>query len=271
MIADRLREICLAFPEVTERLSHGTPTWFVRGTKTFVTNGGHADSYVISGVTPDGDATAPGRFSCLVLGSDADGLVWGGPWRGLGMRGNSSRTLELEEVRLPRRDLLGGEGDQLWYVFHVVAPYFLMAMSGTYLGVAAAALEEARAHLRSRMYGFTGRTLASEPVLQHRFGVLWGAVERTRRLVYHAAAAADAGDPDALAGVLRGADIFAHWDGGDLLALLPDTDRTGGARVVQRVRDATGASVGVAHWGGDLAEDLIERAERALASDLAQA
>jgi len=78
-------------------------------------------------------------------------------------------------------------------------------------------------------------------------------------------------DPDALAGVLRGADIFAHWDGGDLLALLPDTDRSGGASVVERVREATGAAIGAAHWSGDLAEDLIERAERALAADLAQA
>ncbi len=32
-----LRRICLALPEVTERLSHGEPTWFVRGKKTFVT------------------------------------------------------------------------------------------------------------------------------------------------------------------------------------------------------------------------------------------
>jgi hypothetical protein len=32
----RLRSLCLALPEVTERLSHGTPTWFVRGKKTFV-------------------------------------------------------------------------------------------------------------------------------------------------------------------------------------------------------------------------------------------
>ena len=36
MTVERLREICLAFPEVTERLSHGAPTWFVRGKKTFV-------------------------------------------------------------------------------------------------------------------------------------------------------------------------------------------------------------------------------------------
>jgi hypothetical protein len=31
-----LRRICLALPETSERLSHGEPTWFVRGKKTFV-------------------------------------------------------------------------------------------------------------------------------------------------------------------------------------------------------------------------------------------
>jgi len=34
---EHLRRLCLALPEVTERLSHGEPTWFVRGKKTFVT------------------------------------------------------------------------------------------------------------------------------------------------------------------------------------------------------------------------------------------
>jgi hypothetical protein len=33
----RLREVCLALPEVTERLSHDSPTWFVRGKKTLAT------------------------------------------------------------------------------------------------------------------------------------------------------------------------------------------------------------------------------------------
>ena len=33
----RLRAVCLALPEVTERLSHGAPTWFVRGKKTLAT------------------------------------------------------------------------------------------------------------------------------------------------------------------------------------------------------------------------------------------
>lgn len=31
-----LRALCTALPEVSERLSHGEPTWFVRGKKVFV-------------------------------------------------------------------------------------------------------------------------------------------------------------------------------------------------------------------------------------------
>jgi hypothetical protein len=31
-----VRALCLALPEVTERLSHGEPAWFVRGKKQFV-------------------------------------------------------------------------------------------------------------------------------------------------------------------------------------------------------------------------------------------
>jgi hypothetical protein len=32
----RIREICLGLPETTERLSHGAPTFFVRGRRPFV-------------------------------------------------------------------------------------------------------------------------------------------------------------------------------------------------------------------------------------------
>jgi hypothetical protein len=41
-----IRRICLGFPEVTERLSHGAPTWFVRGKVTFVSffGNGHHDN-----------------------------------------------------------------------------------------------------------------------------------------------------------------------------------------------------------------------------------
>ena len=33
----RVREICLSLPETSERLSHGGPTFFIRGKRSFVT------------------------------------------------------------------------------------------------------------------------------------------------------------------------------------------------------------------------------------------
>ena len=46
-LAERLRAICLALPEVTERPSHGAPTWFVGDKKSFVTlwADGHHDNH----------------------------------------------------------------------------------------------------------------------------------------------------------------------------------------------------------------------------------
>ena len=38
---ERLRALCLALPEVTERLSHGEPTWFIRSRTTLVTLDDH--------------------------------------------------------------------------------------------------------------------------------------------------------------------------------------------------------------------------------------
>ena len=35
-VLERLRGVCLGLPEVTERLSHGAPTFFVRGKRPFV-------------------------------------------------------------------------------------------------------------------------------------------------------------------------------------------------------------------------------------------
>jgi len=70
-VLDRLREICLALPEATERLSHGTPNFFVRDRKVFVTawpDGHHGDTFphlwcgAAEGVQGELVAEAPERF-----------------------------------------------------------------------------------------------------------------------------------------------------------------------------------------------------------------
>ncbi|WP_327152320.1 MmcQ/YjbR family DNA-binding protein [Nocardia sp. NBC_01329] len=65
----RLRELCTALPETTERLSHGEPTWFIRGKKTFVmfADHHHDDRLGFWCAAPPGAQEAmvsaePGRF-----------------------------------------------------------------------------------------------------------------------------------------------------------------------------------------------------------------
>ncbi len=173
----------------------------VNGTKSFVTNGSHADSYVLSTapVTTEGE---DGEFNCVLVDHDRSGLTWLDEWAGLGMRSNDSRTLRLTDVPVPAANLLGEVGDQLWYVFEVVAPNFLMAMAGTYLGVAQAAFDEALEHVGTRRYAHSGELLGASPVAAHRLGELWTQLESTRQLVYSAASSGDAGRGDALPAVL---------------------------------------------------------------------
>jgi alkylation response protein AidB-like acyl-CoA dehydrogenase len=174
--------------------------FIANGSKQFVTNGGFADSYVIStqSIAPDGD----GDFSCLVLDRDTPGMQWQAPWAGFGMRGNASCALALNDVRIPATNILGEAGDQVWYAFEVVAPYFLVAMAGTYLGIAQAALDIAVGHVKARRYSHSGTTLADEPTVQYKIAALWSEVEKTRGLLYRAALAADLGEPGATTGIM---------------------------------------------------------------------
>ncbi len=227
------------------RLSQDGSNFIVNGTKQFVTNGGHADSYVVSTVAT-GDESGLGDFSCLVVDKDTPGLEWLEPWKGFGMRGNSSRGLRFSDVRVPQTHLLGEQGDQVWYVFEVVAPYFLMAMAGTYLGIAQSALEAASAHLRNRSHSYFEEPLAQIGTLQNRFGEMWVAVEKTRCLLREAAIRADLGEPDALPMILA-----SKAEAGETAVTIANEAMTicGGqayrenSRIAQMLRDARASHV----------------------------
>ena len=70
-LAEHMRTICLSLPEVTERPSHGAPTWFVRGKSAFVTlwaDGHHENQFphlwcaAAPGAQDELTASAPDRF-----------------------------------------------------------------------------------------------------------------------------------------------------------------------------------------------------------------
>jgi alkylation response protein AidB-like acyl-CoA dehydrogenase len=170
--------------------------YLVTGTKQFVTSGGHADSYVVS--TKASRANERGEFSCVIVDKSAPGLSWLDAWQGMGLRGNSSRSMVLAPARIPLSNLLGEEGDEVWYFFQVVAPYFLLAMAGTYNGIAEAALQQAIAYVKGRTFSYSGESLARADGIQDKVASLWMEVQKARLLTYRAAELADMNDPIAL-------------------------------------------------------------------------
>jgi hypothetical protein len=93
---DHVRRACLALPEVEERLSHGAPTFFVRGKKAFVTvwADGHHDNQF-----PHLWCAAPDGLQALVV-ADRPGQFFRPPYVGhrgwLGVR--LSGEVPLDEL-----------------------------------------------------------------------------------------------------------------------------------------------------------------------------
>ena len=103
----RLRALCLALPEVTEKVSHGEPTWFVR--KVFVTYADHHhdDRVGFWCAAPPGaqEALVAARPDRFFRPPYVGGRGWLGVWldddaRGLGRdRGDRHRRLPGDRAR----------------------------------------------------------------------------------------------------------------------------------------------------------------------------
>jgi len=119
--------------------------YVLNGTKTFITNVGHAGLYVIFASTGP-DERAAGVTSFLVP-AGSPGLRVGQVFDKMGLNGSPTGELVLEDVEVPAANRLGAEGKGF-----VVAMRALdsgrIGISGQGLGIAQAAVDEARTLMR---------------------------------------------------------------------------------------------------------------------------
>jgi alkylation response protein AidB-like acyl-CoA dehydrogenase len=169
----------------------------ISGRKSFVTSGGHADLYLVL-VQSSGDD----GLDCFAVERDADGVRFDGTWQGLGMAGNSSVAMELDDVGVDAAALIGAPGDGGNLVFSVVAPFFLVGLAAVNIGIAAGALETTVDHAANRRYG-DGTAVAEVQSIQHQIADMDIAVRRARLLVQEAARLGDAGDEGALVPIME--------------------------------------------------------------------
>lgn len=89
-------------------------SWVINGSKTFITNGYHADVVMVVART-DPEAGAMG-FSLLIVEAGAPGFRKGGLLKKMGLKARDTCELFFDDVRAPAENLLGGEGEGLIYL-----------------------------------------------------------------------------------------------------------------------------------------------------------
>ena len=80
--------------------------WILNGEKIWITNGGIANFFTVFAVTD----TTQGKISCFLVTRDMAGVTSGPHEDKMGLRANSTTTINFENVRVPQENILGEVG-----------------------------------------------------------------------------------------------------------------------------------------------------------------
>jgi alkylation response protein AidB-like acyl-CoA dehydrogenase len=139
--------------------------------KSWVTSAGHAQSYVVSALAPEGKG--PTDSTLYLFDSGTRGLSVAGPWDGFGMRANASAPMILEDCEVEPSLQLTDDGAGFKAMLEVVLPLFNLGASAVALGLCRAAVAATAAHLKSARFEHLGQTLGeSLPTLRAQLATM---------------------------------------------------------------------------------------------------
>ena len=102
----------------------------ISGSKTFITNGWHTNLIVLAVKTGDSAEGAKGISLVVVETKDLQGYRVGRMLEKVGMHGQDTCELFFDEVRVPAKNLLGGEEGRGFYQMMEQLPYERMGVFG---------------------------------------------------------------------------------------------------------------------------------------------
>ncbi len=146
--------------------------------KSWVTSAGEADSYVVS--TRTAGATEPFDTMLYMVYKNDPGFKVNGAWNSLGMRGNSSAPMLLEESKIPAERALCEPSDGFRTMLEVVLPWFNLGNSAISVGTAEAAVQTTIGHLTGSRMEHLNNSLADLPNLRARLAQMRIETDRTR-------------------------------------------------------------------------------------------
>ncbi|HEY7807393.1 MAG TPA: acyl-CoA dehydrogenase family protein [Croceibacterium sp.] len=164
--------------------------WLVTGTKQFISGGGENELYVTMVRTGE---DGPKGISCLVIEKGMPGVSFGAQEKKLGWHSQPTAALNLDNVRVPAENMVGGEGEG----FRIA----MMGLDGGRLNIGACSLggaqrclDEAVRYTKERQQ--FGKPIADFQNTQFTLADMATDLEAARALLYRAAVKVTENAPD---------------------------------------------------------------------------
>ena len=178
-------------PDITEELSGEDR--ILKGRKSFVTSAQNADYYL----TYTNSCINQGAKNIWLVHKDSNNLLHEeNAWNGLGMRGNASKPVQYNGVRVSEHLRVGKEGDGE-SAAGAVLMHFITGLAAVYSGLAKAAYDCALEHTKTRQY--TNKTSLSDvELVKIHLADMYAKVQSGIALALDAASSFDKGADDAV-------------------------------------------------------------------------
>ena len=178
---------------LTTRASRDRDDWLITGEKVFITNGTWAGVALVFART-GGDG--PRGVTAFLVPTDADGFEAREIKGKLGLRGQATASLHLDEVRVPDANRLGEQGKGFRVAMSALDKGRMSIAAGC-VGIARGCLEAATGYAKQRVQ--FGKPIAAHQLVQELLADTAVDVDAGRMLTWLAADLLDRGEPMSLA------------------------------------------------------------------------
>lgn len=162
--------------------------YILNGTKRFITNGGEAGTYVVFAYT-NKEMKHKG-MSAFVVERDAPGFSLGNHEDLMGIRATANCELIFEDVKVPKENILGKEGDGFKICMNTL-DVSRIDIGAQAVGIAQAALDEALKYSKERKV--FGQPVCNFEMIQSMLAEMATRIQAARLLVHYAGYCKDKG------------------------------------------------------------------------------
>ena len=157
--------------------------YVINGTKCWITNAGYARTVTITAVTGK-DAMGKNIISAIIVPTNTPGFTINCNYKKMGLRGSNTAELVLEDVRVPKKNLLG-DPNKGFGQFLYTLDGGRISIAALSVGIAQSAFDAALKYSKERIQ--FGQTLSSFQAIQFKLADMAMEIEIARNMVYKAA------------------------------------------------------------------------------------